>query len=115
MKKLIAIVCLLAVSFVQAQVKQPNYEVSGDLVKATYYYEDGKIHKQGFFKDKLVTGTWTEFDKKGNKLAIAHYDMGKKIGTWFQWKGNLLRQINFENNIIVSVSTWKEDTKLAVK
>lgn len=114
MKKLLAIACLLAVSLVQAQDKEPTYEVAGDLVKATYYFADGSIHKVGFFKEKKLMGKWTEFDKKGNKVAVAHYDMGKKVGTWFQWKGDVLRQINYDNNLIVSVNTWKEDTKVAV-
>ncbi|MFD2567154.1 toxin-antitoxin system YwqK family antitoxin [Pseudotenacibaculum haliotis] len=114
MKKLLAIACLLAVSLVQAQDKEPTYEAVGDLVKATYYYEDGTVHKQGFFKDLKLTGQWTEFDKQGNKIAVGYYKGGKKVGTWFQWKKNILRQINYENNVIASVSTWKEDTKVAV-
>lgn len=114
MKKLLAIICLLAVSFVQAQEKEPTYEAVGDLVKATYYFEDGSIHKQGFFKDKQLTGQWTQFDRKGNKVSIGYYKLGKKVGTWFQWKENKLRQVNYQNNTIASVSTWKEDTKLAV-
>lgn len=115
MKKLIIFVCILTVSFIQAQDKSPLFERAGDLVKATYYHADGSIEKQGFFKNKKLEGTWTSFDKKGNKTAIAHYKKGKKVGKWFMWEGNVLREINFENSAIASVQTWKEDTKIAVK
>ena len=114
MKKMIFLACLFIGLVTQAQEKKPLYEAVGDLVKATYYYADGSVESQGFFKDRKLTGQWTKFDEKGNKIAIGYYKKGKKVGTWFQWKGNVLRQINYDNNKIASVSNWKEDTKVAV-
>lgn len=113
MRKLLAIALLLSISLVQAQEKEPVYEVVGDLVKATYYFADGSIQKQGFFKDKKLTGQWTQFDHRGNKIAVGFYKEGKKVGTWFQWNENILRQINYENNTVASVNIYREDTKLA--
>lgn len=114
MRKTLLIALLFAFAFGQAQEMKPSYEAVGDQVKATYYHADGTIHKQGFFKDQKLNGQWIEFDQKGNKVAIAYYKKGKKVGTWFQWKGSVLRQINYENNTVASVSTWREDTKVAV-
>lgn len=114
MKKLLAIAFLLSFSLVQAQDKQPKYEAVGDLVKATYYYADGTVKKEGFFKNKKLTGKWTQFDTKGNKTVVGYYKQGKKVGTWFQWKKHTLRQINYDNNVIASVNTWKEEGKVAV-
>lgn len=114
MKKLLFIVCILSVSFMQAQDKQPTYEKFGELVKATYYYEDGTIEKQGFFKDKKLTGEWTQFDKKGNKIAIGHYKNGKKVGKWFLWNKDLLTEINYKDNVVASINTWRQDTRVAV-
>ena len=114
MKKILFIACLFVGLMAQAQDQKPTYKVVGDMVKATYYHEDGAVFRQGFFKDGKLTGQWTEFDQKGNKVAIGYYKKGKKVGTWFQWKGNTLRQINYDNNTIASVSTWREDTKVAV-
>jgi antitoxin component YwqK of YwqJK toxin-antitoxin module len=98
----------------QAQDKQPTYERSGDLVKATYYYEDGTIEKQGYFKNKKLTGEWTQFDKNGKKITIGHYKNGKKVGKWFIWKKDVLTEINYKDNAIASVHTWKQDTQLVV-
>ncbi|WP_299124411.1 nicotinic acid mononucleotide adenyltransferase [uncultured Tenacibaculum sp.] len=115
MKKLIIAACVLSVSLLQAQDTEPKFEKSGDLVKATYFYKDGKVKEQGFFKNKKLTGTWTSFDEKGNKTVIAHYEAGKKVGKWFMWKEDGLKEIDYNNNVIASVQTWKEETKMAIK
>ncbi|WP_422089643.1 toxin-antitoxin system YwqK family antitoxin [Tenacibaculum ovolyticum] len=115
MKKLIIAVCILSVSLLQAQETAPKFEKEGDLVKVTYFYEDGKVKEQGFFKDKKLTGTWTSFDVNGNKNTIAHYKSGKKVGKWFIWKEDGLKEISFKDNSIASVQTWKEETQIAIK
>ncbi|MDY0781281.1 nicotinic acid mononucleotide adenyltransferase [Tenacibaculum sp. IB213877] len=115
MKKLVMIACLLTVGLVTAQDGKPLYEKDGDLVKVTFFHEDGSVKQQGFYKNKLLTGAWVTFDKKGNKTAIAHYENGKKVGKWFMWHKDGLKEINYENHTIASVQTWKEDTKIAVK
>jgi antitoxin component YwqK of YwqJK toxin-antitoxin module len=109
---LIAIFCFSFVGF--SQDKQPTYEAVGDLVKATYYHENGSVSVEGFFKDKKLTGEWTSFNKQGNKVQIANYDAGKKVGKWFVWGKDALKEINYNNNTIVSVNTWKSESKVAV-
>lgn len=115
MKKLLTILFIFAIAVTSAQEKQPTYEVVNDMVKATYYYEDGKVKEQGFFKDKKLEGVWMRFNKEGKKTAIAHYKAGKKVGKWFLWNKNTLTEINYNNNTIASVNTWKQDTRVAVK
>lgn len=115
MKKLVIAVCILSVSLLQAQDIKPKYEQEGNFVKVTYFYKDGKVKEQGFFKDKKLTGTWTSFDVNGNKNTIAHYKLGKKVGKWFMWKEDGLKEVDYSNNIIASVQTWKEETKIAIK
>lgn len=115
MKKLVILACSLTFGLMQAQEVKPTYEKAGDLVKVTYFYKNGKIKEQGFFKDKKLSSTWRSFDIKGNKTSIAHYKNGKKVGKWFIWNKDELKEINYENNTIASVQTWKEDTKIAVK
>ncbi len=84
------------------------------MVKATYYYQDGSIKEQGFFKDKRLTGQWVSYNQKGEKTVIANYIAGKKVGKWFAWSNNALKEITYTNNTIVSVKSWNHDTtKLA--
>ncbi|NVK52875.1 MAG: nicotinic acid mononucleotide adenyltransferase [Flavobacteriaceae bacterium] len=114
MKKIAALVLLLTVSICSAQEVAPKFEKSADLVKATYYYQDGTIKEQGFFKDKKLTGKWVRYNKEGEKTMIAYYKAGKKVGKWFAWNKNTLKEINYANNTIVSVKNWNQaETKLA--
>jgi len=112
MKNLITIILLFTVSFLQSQDKEPTFKAERNLVKATYYFEDGTVSTQGYFLDKELTGEWTRFDRKGNKTQIAYYDQGKKVGKWFVWGENSLKEINYSNNTVVNVNLWKHESKL---
>ena len=109
MKKLLLVAFLFAFSFAQAQGNEPTFKEVGDKVEATYYYEDGTVHKIGFFKNKKLAGKWTQYDRKGNTVKIAYYENGKKTGNWLQWKDGQFRQIAYKDNKIVSVGEWKVD------
>ena len=114
MKKILALVFLFTVTICSAQKINPTFEKSEDTVRATYYYEDGSIKEQGFFKDAKLTGRWVSYNKKGEKTMIAHYKAGKKVGKWFAWNNSSLKEINYANNTIVSVKNWSEDSRLAL-
>lgn len=114
MKKFLAIMILSLTIGGYAQDHKPTFKAQGDLVKATYYYKDGAIKTQGFFKDKKLTGEWVRFDKEGNKVQLAYYKNGKKIGKWFVWTSNSLKEINYKSNTIASVNTWKPESKVAI-
>jgi antitoxin component YwqK of YwqJK toxin-antitoxin module len=113
MRKIIALVFLFTVSISNAQEIASKYEKSGEMVKATYYFEDGSVKEQGFFKDAKLTGKWVSYNKEGEKTMIAHYNAGKKVGKWFAWNSTSLKEINYINNAIVSVKNWEEEPKLA--
>ena len=104
--------CLATIAI--AQDKQTTFSVEGDLVKATYYYDDGSTRMQGYFKDKKLTGEWVRFDKLGNKIQLGYYENGKKVGKWFIWRRESLKEINYQNNVIASVNTWKSESKIAL-
>lgn len=112
MKKLITLIILFAATIGYSQDKEATFEAEGNLVKATYYYEDGSISTQGYFLDKALTGEWIRFDRKGNKTQIAYYDQGEKVGKWFVWGENSLKEINYSNNAVVNVNLWKHESKL---
>lgn len=114
MRKLITLLALSLVIVGYAQENEPTFKAENDLVKATYYYEDGSIKTQGYFKDKKLTGEWVNFDKSGNKTQVGYYANGKKVGKWFIWEKESLKEINYDNNVIASVNTWKSESKIAL-
>ena len=112
MKKLATLIIIFAGVIGYSQDIEPTFEAEGNLVKATYYFEDGSVSTQGYFLDKELTGEWTRFDREGNKTQIAYYDQGEKVGKWFVWGKNSLKEINYSNNTVVNVNLWKHESKL---
>tara|TARA_B110000091_G_scaffold134622_1_gene144091 strand:- start:545 stop:898 length:354 start_codon:yes stop_codon:yes gene_type:complete len=114
MKQIIAVCMLTLATIGYAQEHEPTYKAEGDLVKATYYYEDGSLKTQGFFKDKKLTGEWVRFDKEGNKTQLAYYNNGKKVGKWFVWSKVSLKEINYVDNSVASVNVWTPKSNVLV-
>lgn len=110
---LLALAFIFTASIGFSQQKETTFKKEGDLVKATYFHENGEISVQGFFKNKKLTGEWTRFDNQGNKVQIAFYKEGKKTGKWFVWDKDALKEINYNNNAIVSTHKWNTDSKVA--
>ncbi len=116
MKKIVVLIGLLVVGSVFAQNEtKSQYEKEGDLIKVTHYHNNGNIKEQGFYKNKKLHGKWVIFDASGDKKVMAFYNQGKKVGKWFIWDKSELKEINYENNTIASIQSWKESTKIAVK
>lgn len=109
MKKYIIIVAVLISGMIFAQSKEPKLEVIGQLVKATYFYENGKMQQEGFFKDGKLDGVWTSFDVNGNKQSVGEYKNGQKTGKWLFWSGLSLSEVDYNNSAIAAVKTWKQD------
>ena len=58
MKKLATLIIIFAGVIGYSQDIEPTFEAEGNLVKATYYYEDGSISTQGYFLDKALTWSY---------------------------------------------------------
>lgn len=109
MKKYIILTALLFSGIAFAQENNPKLEVVGELVKTTYYFENGKVQQEGFFKNGKLEGAWTSYDTNGNKKSVATYKNGEKTGKWLFWNGNNLSEVDYSNSRIASVKTWKQD------
>ncbi|MFI2741853.1 toxin-antitoxin system YwqK family antitoxin [Zhouia sp. PK063] len=115
MKKVVVVMALLfsAMMFAQKPI-EPRYEVQGKLVKATFYHANGKVAQTGFYKEGKPDGEWKAYDAKGNKIAIAQYAQGKKVGKWFFWKDNKLSEVDYSDNRVANVTEWKNANPVAV-
>lgn len=109
MKKYIILIAILFTGIAFAQDNGPKLEAVGELVKTTYYFENGKVQQEGFFKNGKLEGTWTSFDENGNKMSVATYTNGEKTGKWLFWNGNKLNEVEYSNSRVASVKTWKQD------
>lgn len=109
MKKNIVLALLLASSLLFAQEVEPKYEIVGQLIKATYYYENGQTKQEGFYKDGKVHGKWVSFNNKGEKTSIGEYNKGEKAGKWFFWDKNVLSEVDYANNRIAEIKNWQKE------
>jgi len=109
MKKIMILGALVISGFTFAQAKKPMLEQEGNLVKATYYYDNGQIQQQGYFKDGKLEGSWVAFDEKGNKKSIGEYTNGEKTGKWFFWNDKSLSEVDYSNSRVANVKSWKQD------
>ena len=65
-------------------------EISGNYENGEYsgqwtYYLDGRIDKQGKYKDSLQTGIWKFWHPNGKLKAKGFYKNGWKDGEWIDY------------------------------
>ena len=99
----------------QQDSTKEEFNKKGDLIEATYYYEDGQVAQKGFFKDAKLHGEWIAYDRDGNKKALGKYSKGLKVGKWFFWNKEELTEVDFQKSRIVSVNNWKIESGLVIK
>ena len=108
MKKIIILGTLLISGLTFAQNKEPKLEAVGNMVKATYYFDNGQIQQEGFFKNGKLEGKWVSYDVDGNRKSIGEYEKGARNGKWFFWNNVTLSEVDYLNNQITDVKNWKQ-------
>lgn len=110
MKKICVLMLMLSVAFTYAQ-KERNLTFNEDtkLIEVTYFHDNGEVSQTGFYtQDGKLHGDWFRYCQEGNKIASAKYNSGKKVGKWFFWENDKLREVDFSNNSISKLSEWKK-------
>jgi len=110
MKKLILVITIsfLAGSAFSQEEMKDEFVKDGDVIKATLYHDNGMVAQTGFYTlDNKLEGQWISYDAEGNKTAVAHYNDGNKVGTWYFYQGNEIKEINYSNSKIAKVTSFK--------
>ena len=105
MKKFFAafVTLLLTAGVSLAQEKAPTFEKQDDLVKATYYHENGMVKEVGYFKDDKLHDQWIRYDVAGKVTVVANYDNGLKEGKWYIVGENTTKEITYKENKLIKV------------
>lgn len=115
MKKYLLIAVMMLSGMAFAQDIQPVLEAEGQLVKATYYYDNGQVQQVGYFKDGKLDGKWTSYDANGNVQTIAEYTNGEKSGKWMYFSNAVAtKEVAFSGNSIAAVKNFSQNA-IAVK
>ncbi|AZQ42953.1 toxin-antitoxin system YwqK family antitoxin [Nonlabens ponticola] len=114
MKNIIVIAALMIGTLAYAQEIKPKFEKMDDgLLKATYFHDNGEIAQEGTFLDKQRHGEWISYDQDGKKTAQAQYTLNQKTGKWFFWHNDLLTEVDYNGDQIVSVNKWVDQDAVA--
>jgi antitoxin component YwqK of YwqJK toxin-antitoxin module len=108
MKKLFIAAMLVVSGALFAQEDNAKHEVVDQMVKSTFYHDNGQVQQEGFYKDGKVHGQWVSYDESGNKVAMGQYKDGMKIGKWFFWTGSDLAEVDYSDSRIAQVKKWSQ-------
>ena len=117
MKNIKTLILIVAITFsgsmfAQTDAIEPVFEKQGELIKGTFYYEDGNVRQEGTYKDGKLHGEWVTYNGEGKKNGLAHYTNGKKTGKWFFWDKDRLSEVNYEESVIISVNSWRNEKSI---
>jgi len=114
MKKLFIAAMLVVSGALFAQDNKAKHEVVDQMVKSTFYHDNGQVQQEGFYKDGKVHGQWVSYDESGNKVAMGQYKDGMKIGKWFFWTGADLTEVDYSDSRIAQVKKWSQGAVVQV-
>ncbi len=114
MKKIVMLLVMLSVGFSYAQKERTlKLNKATNLIEVVYYHDNGEISQTGFYTSEgKLQGEWLSYSKEGNKLIAAKYDNGTKVGKWFYWNANTLKEVDYTQNAIANVSEWTNNTAI---
>ena len=114
MKKLFIAAMLVVSGVIFAQENNVKNEIVNKMVKSTYYYDNGQVQQEGFYKDGKVHGEWISYDINGNKVAMGQYQDGMKVGKWFFWNGLDLAEVDYSHSRVAQVKKWSQGAVVQV-
>ena len=87
--------------------------ISSRITHKTYYHDNGAIEQQGTInKEGELHGVWTSYDLDGNKVTVGNYMNNKKVGKWLFWSGDKLKEVDYIDSKIASVSEWTDKVQV---
>ena len=118
MKKCILFLFALMITVVSFGQQKRDLKLNEEtnLIEVIYYHDNGVVSQMGNYTlDGELQGEWLSFDTEGKKVVSANYDNGNKVGKWFYWNNNTLKEVDYTNNAIVSVNEWTDKKSLLVR
>ena len=114
MKKIMLMLFLALFCFtgMLAQENSPTFEKEGDLVKATYFHDNGMIKEVGYFKNDKLHDQWISYDEFGKITVVANYNNGIKEGKWYIVGEDSVKEVTYVENKPIKVEE-KQGTDLS--
>jgi len=106
MKKGILVLLTCFIGMVSLAQKERVLKLNEDtnLIEVSYYHDNGVVSQTGTYTlDGKLQGQWLSFDTDGNKTVLANYDNGKKVGKWFYWTKETVKEVDYSTNVIANL------------
>jgi len=116
MKKRALIIATLVIGMISFAQQDRTLEIDKEtnLTAVTYFHDNGVISQKGFYtKEGNLHGQWFSYNQDGTKIVSAKYENGQKVGKWFYWVNDKLKEVDYSNNAIASVNEWTQNGKVA--
>lgn len=110
MKKSILFIAVLFISITSYAQEKPDMKLNKEtnLIEATYFHSNGEVSQKGTFNlEKQLHGEWLSFNDQGETITVGSYDKGVKTGKWLFWANDVLKEVEYSENIIAAVTETK--------
>ena len=106
MKKLVLLFAfLITVASYGQQKRDLKLNKDTNLIEVVYYHDNGAVSQTGTYTtDGKLQGEWLSFDTAGKKTVSGNYDNGKKVGKWFYYSNETIKEVDYKENVIASLS-----------
>lgn len=75
---------------------------------AKYFYESGKLMKEGAYENGEKHGKWTTYNESGTITGLSFYNAGKKDGVWTEWDDNGYKRMEMIYKNGEKTGIWKQ-------
>ncbi len=110
MKKTILIFAILFISITAFAQTEPEMKLNKEtnLIEATYFHANGEVSQEGTFNlEKQLHGEWLSYNEKGETITVGSYKNGIKTGKWLFWSNDILKEVEYSDNVIAGVTETK--------
>lgn len=94
-------------TFDNGQIKK-QYTIFGNYVEMVAYHANGQVRETGSYLNDKPHGEYRQYDQEGELLSAGEYVRGDREGIWLYRAGggDMLYQVQYEDNVRVDVSRW---------
>jgi len=114
MKKIVLFFAFLitVISFGQ-QKRDLKLNKDTNLIEVVYYHDNGAVSQTGTYTtDGKLQGEWLSFSAEGKKTVSGNYDNGKKVGKWFYYTNETIKEVDYNNNVIAGLNELESKENL---
>jgi antitoxin component YwqK of YwqJK toxin-antitoxin module len=99
----LAFVLFVTVAFAQKE-RTLTLNKETNLIEVVYYHDNDVVSQTGTYTaDGKLQGEWLSFNAEGKKIVSGNYENGKKVGKWFYYTNETVKEVDYSQNAIAGL------------